>query len=111
MNREFSSAAKAAIKKRSGGFCEGCGQREATEYHHRKFKSRGGMGAVANGLHLCGWGNHTGCHGKAHSADPPTGWALKSWDDPLLVSVTLVTGDYYLNNSGDYLPSDSIPTF
>lgn len=29
---------------------------------------------------LCGWGNHTGCHGEAHSADPPEGWAVSQFD-------------------------------
>lgn len=109
--RDFTPAAKRAIRKRSGGVCEGCAQDEATEYHHRKFKSRGGYGTVANGLHLCGWGNHTGCHGKAHSAEPPPGWALNSWDDPLLVKVSLHFGTVYIDNSGAYLPPDSIPTF
>ncbi len=111
MNRDFSPAAKDAIKKRSGGLCEGCRKREATEYHHRKFKSRGGIGTVANGLHLCGWGNHTGCHGKAHSAEPPSGWALHSWDDPLLVPVELHAGTFYLDNAGEYRPPDEIPEF
>lgn len=76
-----------ALEERSGGTCEGCGGAPATEVHHRKFRSRGGLHNLGNLLHLCGWGNHTGCHGRAHSADPPEGWAVHSWDDPLLTPV------------------------
>ena len=72
------------IEERSGGICEGCGNAPATEKHHRKFKSRGGKDTVDNGLDLCGWGNHTGCHGEAHSgaAAVVEGWSVNSWDDP-----------------------------
>lgn len=50
---------------------------------HRQFKSRGGKDAVVNALHLCGWGNHTGCHGVAHSAEGnELGWSCNSWEDP-----------------------------
>ena len=72
------------IETRSGGLCEGCGVREASEKHHRKFKSRGGKNELVNALHLCGWGNHTGCHGEAHTDPERTvdGWSVNSWDDP-----------------------------
>lgn len=66
------------VKDRSGGVCEGCGDRPAQEIHHRKYRSRGGSHDVSNLLHLCGWGNHTGCHGRAHGTDIPEGWALPS---------------------------------
>src|SRR5690348_15468566 len=66
------------VKVRSGGSCEGCEVETATEIHHRKFRSRGGGHEVSNLLHLCGWGNTSGCHGKAHSADAPQGWAIPS---------------------------------
>src|SRR3546814_876167 len=59
------------IEERSGGICEGCGEREATEKHHRKYKSRGGKDTLENALHVCGFGNNAkeGCHGEAHE-DP-----------------------------------------
>jgi len=76
--------AKAFVHARSGGICEGCEKAEATEIHHRKFKSRGGTHDVWNLLHLCGWGNHTGCHGVAHSLEGDLrGWSVNSWADPL----------------------------
>lgn len=45
--------------------------------HHRKYRSRGGKNTKANLVHLCLW-----CHSLAHSAEPPQGWAVHSWDDP-----------------------------
>ncbi|QHF24120.1 hypothetical protein GTU73_08920 [Rathayibacter sp. VKM Ac-2804] len=85
--------ARLAVEARSAGMCEGCGLRRATEVHHRKFRSRGGDNAVENLLHLCGSGNHSGCHGAAHGS-PPTpercsaiGWAVRADEDPLAVPV------------------------
>lgn len=68
------------VAARSRGVCEGCLSARATEMHHRRFKSRGGKDEVSNLLHLCGWGNHTGCHGLAHSGISGTrrGWAIPS---------------------------------
>lgn len=85
--QDFSPAVLRALKKRSGGVCEACGVNEATEAHHRQFKSRGGPGTLSNALHLCGWGNHTGCHGVAHSGQrgEATGWAIRSRHNPELV--------------------------
>lgn len=55
------------VRDRSGGMCERCLVRPATEIHHRRYLSRGGKHNVANLLHLCGHGNYDGCHGEAHS--------------------------------------------
>lgn len=109
--KDFSPSIRRRIEERSGGVCEGCLSAEAVEFHHRQFKSRGGLGTIPNALHLCGWGNHSGCHGKAHSADPPEGWAVHSWDDPRLVPVLLPAGLFYLTNGGFYAPVDEIPEF
>ena len=79
------------VAKRSGGVCEGCGQARATDMHHRRFKSRGGKDTPSNLLHLCGGmyglpgGNHSGCHGIAHSGRQGAlrGWAVPSgWMEP-----------------------------
>ena len=106
-----SPAIKKAVEKRSAGICEGCGTAEATEIHHRKYRSRGGLDNLGNLLHLCGWGNHTGCHGRAHSDAPPQGWSIHSWDDPLLVPAALHAGTFYLTNDGGLLPIGEIPPF
>ncbi|SFN66740.1 HNH endonuclease [Mycetocola miduiensis] len=83
----FSPATIKALKKRSRGLCEGCGLEPATEAHHAQYKSRGGPDTLGNALHLCGWGNHTGCHGIAHSGarGESLGWAIRSGHNPLLV--------------------------
>jgi len=79
-----SRRAYARVAERSFGLCEGCGVRQATEMHHRVFRSRGGRDEVVNLLHLCGTGNHTGCHGEAHT-DPERqihGWSVPSHEKP-----------------------------
>ncbi len=69
-----------ALAVRSNGKCEaGCGK-AATQIHHRRFTGRGGRHNLANLLHLCGSGNHTGCHGVAHKGRAPAGWAISRHD-------------------------------
>ena len=71
------------VRARSGGVCEGCRSAPATEMHHRRYRSRGGEHTPSNLLHLCGAGNHTGCHGIAHSkTGHDRGWSVHSWRDP-----------------------------
>lgn len=111
MSHEFPERVKKIVVKRSLGLCEGCGIRTATEYHHRKFKSRGGSGVAGNCLHLCGFGNVGGCHARAHSGQPPQGWAVASWEDPLLIPVTRYDGVFFLTNDGRLTPADLIPEF
>jgi len=91
------------VRARSGGTCEGCGRREATEMHHRKYRARGGQHAASNLLHLCGWGNHTGCHGLAHSeAGRQLGWSVNSWADPAATPIEhAVHGLVLLDDAGD----------
>ena len=96
----FPERVKKLVRQRSGGICEGCGTALATEFHHRKYKSRGGKDTTANCLHLCGWGNHTGCHGLAHSANPPEGWAVHSWDIPTIAPAALARGRVILHDDG-----------
>jgi hypothetical protein len=81
--KEFNAKAVKLIRERSGGVCEGCGIERATQIHHRKYKSRGGRGNPANGLHVCGFGNAGGCHGIAHTAiGQERGWSLGSYFVP-----------------------------
>jgi hypothetical protein len=82
------------VMERCGGLCESCGKRAVTDIHHRLFKSRGGGHDVVNLLGLCGGagglsgGNHSGCHGIAHSAEGhELGLSVHSWDKPALVPV------------------------
>lgn len=82
------------VEDRSGGLCESCGKRPVTDVHHRKYKSRGGGHEVSNLVGLCGGaggmagGNHSGCHGLAHSAEGhELGLSVNSWADPEHVPV------------------------
>ncbi len=87
-------AARGYVKARSGGICEGCGVRRATDMHHRLYKSRGGLDTIDNLLHLCGGdsglpgGNHSGCHGLAHTiTGERVGWSVKSGNDPAIIPI------------------------
>jgi hypothetical protein len=82
-------AVRAIVLKRADGHCEGCGLFGPTELHHRMFRSRGGKHDVSNLIALHGSGNHSGCHGTAHSGyiGESLGWSIRSGFDPLLVPV------------------------
>ena len=79
-----SREAYARVSERSGGVCEGCGVQPATQKHHRVYRSRRGRDEVENLLDLCGSGNHTGCHGEAHTNPQRQidGWTVPSWEKP-----------------------------
>lgn len=94
------TAVRNTVLDRANGLCEGCGAATNLELHHRKFRSRGGQHSASNIIALCGWGNHTGCHGKAHSANPPEGWAVHSWDHPAIEPVALHRGRVLLHDDG-----------
>lgn len=81
---DFSENVLEILRARCGGACEGCGRVGVRlEAHHRKFRSRGGGNGAANGLMLCGAGNASGCHGRAHSgAGVDLGWAVAAGDEP-----------------------------
>ena len=88
------SAARKYVEARSGGLCEGCGVRRATDMHHRLYKSRGGTDTIDNLIHLCGsdnglpGGNHSGCHGLAHTiTGERVGWSVKSGNDPAVIPI------------------------
>ena len=80
----FSAATIRALKKRSRGLCEHCGLNPAQEAHHRQYRSRRGPDTLSNALHLCGFGNTSGCHGKAHAGviGETTGLAIRSGHHP-----------------------------
>lgn len=66
------------VYERSSHVCEVCGERRATEWHHRRNRSQGGTWDPSNGLHVC-----SGCHhritvnpAEAHEE----GWTVKSWE-------------------------------
>lgn len=86
---------------RSGGVCEICGRAEATEIHHRKYRSRGGGHNIENLLHVCGMGNASGCHGRCHSGEGEAhGWAVHAWQNPALVPVRRADGLLWFPTTG-----------
>jgi 5-methylcytosine-specific restriction endonuclease McrA len=95
---------RAGVHKRSCGVCEGCGLRPAAEVHHRQYESRGGKHLLSNLIHLCGWGNHTGCHGVAHSkAGEERGWSVRSGFTPAEMPVDhAVHGRVLLDDAGGW---------
>lgn len=109
---DFSPLALRIMRARSGGACEGCGRAGVRlEAHHRQFRSRGGLGGAANGMCLCGFGNTSGCHGAAHSADPPRGWAIESGSSPEHVPVLAArfsAGPVVFTDSGLVLAASGI---
>ena len=93
------------VRDRAQGRCEGCGAYADTELHHRVFRSRGGAHSPQNLIALCGWGNHTGCHGAAHSGrlGAARGWAVHSWHNPAEVPVWRFDA-WWLLTDGEPLP-------
>jgi hypothetical protein len=77
--KRIPQTARDAVTERSGGICEGCGTERAHDIHRRKYLSRGGTHDISNLLHLCGAGNTSGCHGKAHNGGEQDGWSVPSW--------------------------------
>jgi hypothetical protein len=64
----------------------------ATNWAHRWPEGQGGLWFASNGLHLCGMGNASGCHGysETHRAESyRKGWLLKRGRNPLTVPVLL----------------------
>lgn len=91
--KDFPQTVRDQAAERSKLLCEGCGGHGPLELHHRLYKSRGGRGTIENALALCGWGNHTGCHGVAHTAEGERrGWSIRSGFDPLDVPVLFPDG-------------------
>lgn len=76
------------LNERSLGLCELCGH-PATNIHHRLPRGMGGTRRAIHTvewlLHLCGWGNSTGCHGAVESSRHvayTNGWLLRQHQTP-----------------------------
>ena len=85
---EIPAPVRRLVLARADGRCERCGAEGVhLELHHRRYRSRGGAHTASNLVALCGWGNHTGCHGWAHSDALAPAWGLSvaSWGDPAAV--------------------------
>lgn len=105
----FSTFAVVQIEDRDLLRCVKCGRHIGTgvNKHHRKLRSRGGKGNVANGILLCGSGT-TGCHGWAHANVKEAtrlGLIVASWDDEREVPVKTWRGWMLLDDEGDWSPA------
>jgi hypothetical protein len=87
---------RVAVRGRDRQHCVRCGMKGA-EIHHRRSKSVQDehTHCTCNLIYLCGWGNHTGCHGWAHSnpfeAKASGLIVLRSVADPWSVPVMIAT--------------------
>ena len=84
---------RAAVPSRSGGICEFCQKRRATEMHHRVSRGVGGPWSPENIVHLC-----NGCHGEA-TRHPDWAWGMglicKTHENPGLRPVTREDGTQF----------------
>jgi hypothetical protein len=104
MATKVEQIARRLVRERSGGMCEVCGVRPATNFQHRKNRSQGGQWSAANGLDVCGSGT-TGCHGFIH-ANPAksyaAGWSVKGAFDESSMPVRTNRGLVLLDAEGGY---------
>jgi HNH endonuclease len=97
---DWSEETRAALQRRSGGWCEICGQQPATDAHHRQ-RRRQGDHSIRNGLLLCRT-CHRGAH--EHPADARGfGWIVPTWASPATTAV-LINGNRWclLEPDGTY---------
>lgn len=97
-----------AVLQRDGYRCAWCGRYDlALEVHHRAGKGMGGsrtLDHLANLISLCGWGNHTGCHGRAHTdraAAEDAGMTVPRGVDPTGIPVGYIDGLWLLDDDGE----------
>ena len=98
------------VNKRSGGVCERCGIKPATNIHHRRARGMGGTRRDIHSaewlLHLCGTGT-TGCHGyiEAHpEISYSKGWTLRQNRRARDTPVQTSAGWDILNSDGTTTP-------
>ena len=101
--------ARRIVYRRSGGWCEGCDKRPATDWHHRLNRSQGGLWQASNGLHLC-----PACHWwVTHhpiAAHDRFGWHCEPHEVPARARVWLARrGWCLLSDPGDVTPVDDDP--
>lgn len=103
---------RATVLERCGGMCEVCGERPASNLHHRRSR---GMGGTRRAIHspawliaVCGHGNTSGCHGRIESSRPASeaaGWLLAPRDHPSTKPARLAVGVVILLDDGSYGPA------
>ena len=111
MSVGFSTTTRSRIEIRDEGLCVVCAMPGREKHHRRRRRVNydGLAHSAANGVTLCGWGNHTGCHGKAHGN---VEWAKRRGlivlpeQSPLEVPVLHVSrGLIMFDNQGGWTPA------
>lgn len=92
--------ARAIVRARSNGVCEGCRRARATDWSHRVSRAQGGPWTPSNGLDLC-HPDHMWLHLNPAAAGE-LGWYLKSWQDPLTVPAVVGGLRVLLDDEGQY---------
>ena len=96
-----SQETRAAVRRRSGGQCECCGDSPATHVHHRQLR-RSGDHSAPNLLDLC-----STCHSRLHNRVRyalDTGFIVSAYDDPAMREVLYRNRDWvYLGANGELL--------
>jgi hypothetical protein len=103
---EFSPRMRRKINERDDERCTRCGRPvgPSANIHHRKLRSRGGMGNAANGILLCGTGT-TGCHGWAHAnvtQATEEGLIVSRWADPVIIPILTWRGWIRVDDDGGW---------
>lgn len=96
--------ARATVKARAAGLCEGCQRAPSTDYAHRVGRAQGGPWCPANALALC-----RRCHEWSHGTPVEArsvGWLLRSTDDYLTFPVLLPRGLVLLGTDGTFTPTE-----
>lgn len=112
MSTQITPATRQLLAERSGGVCEVCARRRATEASHRRPRGMGGTSIkarhlAASLLHLC-HDCHQGPHGIERDREhaKSMGWLLGPLDSPTETPVWLATkygtGWWMLDDDGCY---------
>lgn len=95
-------AARKAVRARSGGVCEVCGMRQATDFHHRMNAGQRGPWTAENGLdvdRLCHiWITENPLGARVR------GWTVWSTEDPAVVPVWRRDDAWVLVGNGPPVP-------
>lgn len=71
------------VYARSNHACEVCDKGRASEVHHRKNRSQGGLWSPENALHVCTWDHRWITVNPAGARE--RGWAVRRNQDPATV--------------------------
>lgn len=89
---------RAAVHGRSGGICEYCRERLATDMHHRQSRGVGGKWSPANIIHICRI-CHMWCDGNTRDEAVKVNMVIGRGDSPELLPVYTPFGALHLTDA------------